>query len=166
MMAGYWARPDLNAQAFYRRAVAAGYDQVFYRTGDIVRDRGDGNLMFLGRKDRQVKIRGYRVELDEVEAAICAHEGVEEAAAFLVPDEEFGSHIAVVVTGSDFGAPSSDALAAFLRERIPRYAIPKDIEFSEALPRTTTGKIDRLALKANALAGAAPSALAGEESEN
>ena len=64
MMRGYWNRPDLNARAFYRRSTFTNYEDVFYRTGDLVQRLEDGNLKFLGRKDRQVKIRGYRVELD------------------------------------------------------------------------------------------------------
>lgn len=151
MMSGYWGRPDLNQRAFFQETVVAGYAQVFYRTGDIVRDRGDGNLMFLGRMDRQVKIRGYRVELDEVEAALCAHNGIEEAAAYPIPDTEGGCYIAARVIAGQNAAPTVGALLAFLRERLPHYAIPKDLAFQNIFPRTTTGKIDRRALRAMTL---------------
>ena len=84
MMQGYWRRPDLNQHAFFYRQQAAGQQDVFYRTGDLVQLQPDGNHSFLGRKDRQVKSRGYRIELDEVEAALMSHEKVQEAAVFPV----------------------------------------------------------------------------------
>ena len=70
VMRGYWGRPDLNERGFYRRRVFDGkYEDTFYRTGDLVEELPDGNLKYLGRKDRQIKTRGYRVELDEVEVS-------------------------------------------------------------------------------------------------
>ena len=85
MMQGYWGRDDLNERAFYRKDYAPGLAEVYYRTGDVVADQGDGVLRFLGRQDRQVKVRGYRVELDEIEVALTAHEAVEEAAVYHCP---------------------------------------------------------------------------------
>ncbi|MGI9264604.1 MAG: amino acid adenylation domain-containing protein, partial [Gammaproteobacteria bacterium] len=79
MMRGYWDQPELTERAFYRRQIAGGVSDVYYRTGDLVQERDDGVLMFLGRKDRQIKTRGYRVELDEVESVLATHEQVEEA---------------------------------------------------------------------------------------
>jgi amino acid adenylation domain-containing protein len=98
MMRGYWKRADLNERAFYRRPAFGIYEDVFHRTGDLVRERPDGNLDFLGRKDRQIKARGYRIELDEVEAALLAHEAVEGAAAFPVPIGEGTHRIEAAVT--------------------------------------------------------------------
>ena len=88
----------LNQTIFYRRSVFPDYEEVFLRTGDLVRLRQDGvNYDFLGRKDRQIKTRGYRVELDEIEAALLAHNGIEEAAVFAIPDSEGSQQIQAAV---------------------------------------------------------------------
>lgn len=153
MMRGYWARPELDAKAFYRRR-AAGFEQVFYRTGDLVRRQDDGELLFLGRMDRQVKVRGYRLELDEIERTLMSHDSVLEAG--VVPMRDGGE--ASEVTGLYAGvrarpeAPELDleTLRAFLAEVLSWYAVPKNLEQLEDFPRTTSGKIDRRALQLRA----------------
>ncbi|RYG32892.1 MAG: amino acid adenylation domain-containing protein, partial [Chitinophagaceae bacterium] len=65
MMTGYWGKPELNQKAFFRRERFEGAGEIYYRTGDLVWQKSDGQLMFAGRRDRQIKVRGYRVELDE-----------------------------------------------------------------------------------------------------
>lgn len=61
-----------NERAFYRRSTFVDYDEVFYRTDDLVRQLDDGNYLFLGRKDRQIKTRGFRVELEK-SSPLCSH---------------------------------------------------------------------------------------------
>ena len=146
MMQGYWQRPDLNAKAFYRRTVTDTYDHVYYRTGDLVRENTDGDYDFLGRKDRQVKTRGYRVELDEVEAALVAHEQVEEAAVFAVADSEGTNQIRAAVIAKPDAELTTNNLIKHAAARLPWYAVPVRIEVMENFPRTTSGKIDRRAL--------------------
>jgi amino acid adenylation domain-containing protein len=152
MMLGYWGRPDLNEHAFFRRPVEHS-EQVFHRTGDLVRERPDGNLEFLGRTDRQIKARGYRVELDEVEAALLSHELVEAAAVFPVPDAEGGCHIQAAVTLAAGGALTAADLRIHASAHLPPYALPDRIAVLREFPRTSTDKIDRLQLQAWALAG-------------
>ncbi len=150
MMAGYWGRPDLNAQAFFRIEVAPDYAHIYYRTGDLVCDQGDGTLVFLGRKDRQVKVRGYRVELDEVEAAVCRHDSIEEAGAYTLPDVEGSRRIVVEATYLAEEVPTITAITSFLKGELPAYAVPQEFHLVESLPRTSTGKIDRRALELRA----------------
>ncbi len=153
MMRGYWNQPDLNASAFYRRPAVNGNSEVFYRTGDLVQQRDDGNLMFLGRKDRQVKTRGYRVELDEVEATLAAHGLVEEAAAYVIPGDDGGQLIeAAVVLKNDNGMAVRE-LHDYCLQKLPPYAVPADISLLRGFPRTTSGKIDRRALREQAMGG-------------
>ena len=153
MMQGYWQRPDLNSKAFYRRPVFENYSDYFYRTGDLVRRAGDGELHFIGRKDRQIKVRGYRVELDEVEVGLLAHEAVEEAAAFPIANADGARQVGAAVRLRR-GAECSEAeLNAYLKARLPWYAVPATIALAEDFPRTSSGKIDRRALEA-AAAGA------------
>ena len=145
---GYWNRPDLNARAYLYREGLGPFPTVYFRTGDRVVRQADGQLQFLGRIDRMVKTRGHRVELDEVEAVFSAIETVQEAAAFVVPDE-FGSQSIMVAAKLDSGS-DLDVAALFrsARSKLPAYAIPREIEISNALPHTSSGKIDRNALSA------------------
>ena len=146
MMRGYWGRPDLDARAFWTRPVFGHLEDVYHRTGDLVRRRADGLLEFHGRKDRQVKARGYRIELDEVEAAMGAHDAVESAAAFAVPDGDGSLRVEGAVTLRAGRELTAEAMRAHLALSLPRYAIPERLEILEAMPRTSSGKIDRRAL--------------------
>ena len=150
MMRGYWARPDLNARAFYRRPVFGLYEDVFHRTGDLVRERPDGNLDFLGRRDRQIKTKGYRVELDEIEAALLQHPAVEAAAAFPVDDGDGSQRIEAAVTLRAGAALSAAELTHDAASRLPPYAVPERLAILREFPRTSTDKIDRLRLQAMA----------------
>jgi amino acid adenylation domain-containing protein len=152
VMRGYWGRPDLNERGFYRRGVFDGlYEDVFYRTGDLVKSLPDDNLQYLGRKDRQIKTRGYRVELDEVEAALLGLPSVEEAAAFAVPDGQGSALIEAAVTAKGGGRLSPDTVLSHAAVRLPPYAVPARVRVIEVFPRTSTGKIDRLALASHAV---------------
>ena len=148
---GYWQRPDLNARAFVRLPRFDHYDLLFFRTGDLVQQRPDGNYRFIGRKDRMVKSRGYRVELDEVEAALVAHPAVEEAAVFAVPDGAGSNELRAAVVLRDGQATTVCDLKAHLASRLPRYALPALLTIRTHFPRTTSDKIDRHALRDEAL---------------
>jgi acyl-coenzyme A synthetase/AMP-(fatty) acid ligase len=150
MMRGYWARPDLNAHAFYRRRAFDLYEDVFHRTGDLVRARPDGDLDFLGRRDRQIKTKGYRVELDEVEAALLQHPAVEAAAAFPVADGEGSQRIQAAVTLRGGEVLAAAELTRHAAQRLPPYAVPERLAILHEFPRTSTDKIDRLRLQAMA----------------
>ncbi len=162
VMRGYWGRPDLNERAFYRRKVFGGhFEDLFYRTGDLVRRLPDGNLQYLGRRDRQIKTRGYRVELDEVEAALLSFPGVEEAAAFPLPDGQGSQWIAAAVTARNGTRMTADEIVRHAAERLPPYALPVRLEIVDRFPRTSTGKIDRRELQQRA-----SQAQAGTEAES
>ena len=150
MMQGYWSRPDLDDRAFFRLRLSAGPDRIFYRTGDIVRRREDGELIFLGRKDRQVKVRGYRVELDDIEHSLGTHPAVEEAAAFSVREGDGLRHIEAAVTLIGGDTADEDQLRSFLGSTLSWYAVPQRIVILESFPRTGSDKIDRKQLQANA----------------
>jgi amino acid adenylation domain-containing protein len=148
MMRGYWARPDLDEQAFFSDPASGG---VYYRTGDLVTASADGVFEFVGRKDRQIKVRGYRVELDEVESALASHDRVEEAAAFAVPDGEGSQAIVGAVTLKQSAAVTLAELIAHAKASLPWYAVPGELTIRERFPRTTTGKIDRRNLRDEAM---------------
>jgi amino acid adenylation domain-containing protein len=140
VMHGYWGDPARTA-----RTLSMQDGQRYYRTGDLVRRRPDGQLLFAGRRDAQIKTRGYRVELGEIEAALNSIEVVVEAAVVAVPDDAITNRLKALVVAS---APVTAAqLARLCRQRLPAYMVPDEIEFRAELPKSSTGKVDRSALK-------------------
>lgn len=151
---GYWGDPDKTASTFVETPIARGFRETVYRTGDIVTLDDEGNYLFLGRRDNMVKSRGYRIELGEVETALYRHERVREAVVVAVPDPGLGNRlIAVVVADGDEHMTTAE-LQEFCLQFIPRYMIPEAIEFRDTLPKTSTGKVDRVSL-ARAVTGVA-----------
>jgi amino acid adenylation domain-containing protein len=151
MMQGYWGRPDLNNRVFYTIETAPQYFEKYYRTGDLAKMQPDGNLLFIGRKDRQIKTRGYRVELDEVEAALISHPGVEEAAIFVIHEDGNNFiHAAVIPKAEE--VLSDILLSAHLTQLIPSYAVPTKYHIRQSFPRTTSGKISRRQLQKEVMA--------------
>jgi amino acid adenylation domain-containing protein len=146
VMQGYWGDPERTARALVADPTGGSGDPM-YRTGDLARELADGNLVFLGRRDAQVKSRGYRIELGEVEAALLAHPSVLEVAVVAAPDELVTNRLRAVVVAEDTTGPE---LSAFCRRRLPRYMVPEEFSFVEALPKTSTGKIDHRSLEVGA----------------
>jgi amino acid adenylation domain-containing protein len=146
MMKGYWGKPELTQKAFFTRERFSNAAEIFYRTGDLVWRKSDGQLMFAGRKDRQVKIRGYRIELDEVESILISHPYVSETAVYNIKNEEDQSIEAIVVL-SDPGVETEENIKEFLARKLPAYALPRRVYFSDKIPRTPAGKVDYKALK-------------------
>jgi amino acid adenylation domain-containing protein len=147
---GYLGQPALTAERFVPHPWSEVPGARLYRSGDLVRYRGDGRLEYVGRNDQQVKIRGYRIELGEIEAALRGHSEVREAVV-VVRDEEQGSPdrrlVAYVVAQPDTGEALSPAtLRAFLKDRLPAYMVPASFYPLEELPLTSNGKLDRQAL--------------------
>lgn len=83
---GYLNRPDLTAQSFIPNPFKPNSGERIYKTGDLVRYRGDRNLEFLGRIDEQVKIRGFRIELGEIETVLTQHPAVQQTVAIASED--------------------------------------------------------------------------------
>jgi len=146
MMQAYWARPDLNAKAFYRSETSDGDQKTYYRTGDLVKEGKDGNLTFLGRKDRQIKIRGYRVELDEVENVLNAFPEVIEAAVIARSGDDGVMLILAAVQLTSDAAIDLTSLRQHASGSLSAYALPSRFEIVSSFPRTGTGKIDRRAV--------------------
>ena len=144
---GYWNDAGRTARALVpdpRPGAAPG--APFYRTGDIVTWLPDGQLSFQGRRDAMVKARGYRIELGDVEAALYEHAAVEDAAALTAPDGEGGQRLHAAVVLKAGVAVTASALQRHCLERVPRYMVPETIQLLPELPRTSTGKVDRVGL--------------------
>jgi aryl carrier-like protein len=147
---GYRQRPELTAEKFVTLAIAGGAPARIYRTGDIVRLRGDLSLEFVGRRDHQVKLRGFRIELGEIEAVLAEHPAVRRCVVIVREDAPGDQRLVAYVVAAGTEPPSSDALRALLRARLPEYMVPSAIVTLDALPLTGNGKIDRKQLPAPA----------------
>jgi amino acid adenylation domain-containing protein len=143
---GYWGDPEKTKRSVVANKFQPNFEEKAYRTGDQVALGADGNYDFIGRLDSMIKSRGYRIELGEIEAALLSHASVEEAAAVAIPDEEIGARIKAFV-GTHNGNPVTGAdLQKYCASRIPKYMVPEFIEVRDKLPKTSTGKVDRVLL--------------------
>jgi non-ribosomal peptide synthetase-like protein len=169
LAAGYLGRPDLTAEKFLANPWAAGpHDDRLYRTGDLARIGPDGEVTCLGRADDQVKIRGFRVELGEIEALLAQQAGVGTVAVLLRKDDGIDQLVAYLVADTGVGISAGTALdprelRTALAEKLPPYMVPNRYQMLDAMPRLTSGKIDRKTLKATPLS--APPAGASADSD-
>jgi len=150
---GYWGDPEKTHKMVVPNRFQPHFEEKAYRTGDLVRLRADGDYDLLGRRDNQIKSRGYRIELGEIEAVLLAHADVREAAVVAIPDEEIGARLRAFVASHNGAALAHAALTEHCASRLPQYMIPEWIDVREALPKTSTGKIDRVKLALESAAG-------------
>jgi amino acid adenylation domain-containing protein len=141
VMLGYW---DAGRRTPARRP---------YPTGDLVSERPDGELMYHGRRDHLVKIHGFRVELGEVEAAVQSHPAIREAIAMAID-----GRLVLAAVPSD-PALSVLELKRYCTTRLPRYMVPSEVRLAPELPRTSSGKIDRVGTRRAVVEGQLTSAL-------
>ncbi|WP_164003036.1 non-ribosomal peptide synthetase, partial [Pyxidicoccus caerfyrddinensis] len=143
---GYLARPELTAERFIPDPFSDTPGARLYRTGDKARWLADGNIEYLGRLDFQVKVRGLRIELGEIEATLEKHPQVRQA---VVVVRDGSRLVAYVVPPRGEQSPSTADVRDFLRQKLPEYMVPSAFVALEALPLTSSGKVDRKALPAS-----------------
>jgi acyl-coenzyme A synthetase/AMP-(fatty) acid ligase len=148
---GYWGDAEKTHKMLVPNAFQPDFEEKAYRTGDLVKLLEHGDYDFLGRIDSMIKSRGYRIELGEIEAALLSHPGVREASAIPLPDEEIGARIKAVIAVHEGVEVTVAALLQHCSSRIPKYMLPEFIEFRDVLPKTSTGKIDRVKLASESL---------------
>jgi len=142
---GYW-----HNQAATQAKFTGAVDDSWCRTGDTAVMDADGYLWYQGRADDLFKAAGYRIGPSEVENCLVKHPAVANAAVVPKPDAERGAVVkayVVLAPGWAGDAALVDALQAHVRERLAPYEYPKEIEFIDALPMTTTGKVQRRLLR-------------------
>jgi len=147
LMMGYWNDKERTEKSLFRLETAPGYEQVYYRTGDLVQKNARGELLFLGRNDRQIKHRGYRIELDEIEAVLLKNDTVKEAAVVMVRKDADNRSLEAVVRLKNPDDGTTDDLIRFCKTKLPPYSVPQKISILNDFPRTATGKIDRIQIK-------------------
>ncbi|MDH6126473.1 non-ribosomal peptide synthetase [Kitasatospora sp. GP82] len=139
---GYLGQPELTADRFRE---IPGHGRM-YRSGDLASARPDGVLEFHGRADDQVKVRGFRIEPGEVEHALRQHPEVAEAAVVVQRAGQEDAALTAYVVPAEGRRPSATALRAQLADRLPAHLVPTSWTVLDALPLTTSGKVDRRAL--------------------
>ncbi|MGC5015681.1 amino acid adenylation domain-containing protein [Streptosporangium sp. DT93] len=150
---GYVNQSALTASRYVADPYAVAPGERMYRTGDMVRYRSDGALLYLGRRDFQVKVRGQRIELGEIENTLQRHAHVGDAAVCLQDGRLVG-----YLTARRPGGLNVGDVRAYLRRTLPIVMVPSTLVVLDALPRTPNGKVDRLALPV----ADAPAAVGGE----
>jgi acetyl-CoA synthetase len=138
---GYW-RNDA--------ATARKYSGDWCRTGDLATRDADGYLWYQGRADDVFKAAGYRIGPSEIENCLVKHPAVANAAVVPKPDRERGAVVkafVVLAAGHTAGQALVAELQQHVKGKLAPYEYPKEIEFIESLPMTTTGKVQRRVLR-------------------
>jgi amino acid adenylation domain-containing protein len=152
---GYLNRPELTAEKFIEDPFRDGPGARMYKTGDLVRRRPDGRIVFLGRIDGQVKIRGLRVELGEIETVLASHDAVAQSVVIVHTSPAGEKELVGYARLEADGAASIADLRHHLSQRLPGYMVPAHLVVMDHFPLNASGKIDRKALPAPDMAGGA-----------
>ena len=141
---GYWRQPELTRQKFSQDELRTEVRR--YRTGDLGRLTPDGCLEYHGRKDFQIKVRGHRVEASEIELALMEQPGVREAVVTGRQRPDGDTELVAYVAVDRQLAPHATQLRRALANRLAQPLIPTTFVLLDELPRTPSGKVDRLIL--------------------
>jgi crotonobetaine/carnitine-CoA ligase len=132
MMQGYWNRPEATLER---------WRNMWFHTGDLVRMDSDGYVYYLGRVKDSIRRRGENVSAWEVEQALMLHAEVLEAAAIGVPSDVGEDEVAAVCVIKPGSSVTHAELHAFVARDLPRFAVPRYIDFVESLPKTPSERI-------------------------
>ena len=146
MFLGYWGREDATREKFIGD---------WFRTGDLGYRDADGYYWYMGRKDDVISSAGHRIGPGEIEDCLLKHPAVRQAAVVGAPDALRGQRIKAFIVLAP-GHAASDALVADIqrsvRTRLAAHEYPRDVEFIDELPMTTTGKVRRIELREREIA--------------
>ncbi|CAM4006500.1 AMP-binding protein [Nocardia ninae] len=139
---GYYRNPEANASSFT--------EDGWYRTGDVVNLRADGNLVVKGRLGDRVNRGGEKISAEEIEAHLLDHPLIRDAIVVSVPDERLGERSCVFVLAADPTTPPAlGQIRQFVRERgVATWKIPDLLQVVDSFPETGVGKISRRSLRA------------------
>ena len=142
---GYWKREQATREKY-----TGDPQDSWCRTGDTAVMDEDGYLWYQGRSDDMFKAAGYRIGPSEIENCLVKHPSVANAAVVPKPDAQRGAVVKAYIVLATGHAPSAElveALQSHVRGKLAPYEYPKDIEFIDSLPMTTTGKVQRRILR-------------------
>jgi acyl-CoA synthetase (AMP-forming)/AMP-acid ligase II len=143
LFSGYWRDPGATAAAFAEGG--------WYRTGDIGKLTADGYLYILDRAKDMIISGGENIYPAEVEAVLARHPAVADVAVLGRSDPTWGEAVHAVIIPAGEAVPAGEIIA-WCRDRLAHFKCPKSVEFTDTLPRTTTGKVLKRELRAQ-LAG-------------
>jgi len=147
----YWNDSAKTAESFVELD-----GQRFFRTGDLGYVDEEGYFFFTDRLKRMINCAGMKVWPAEVEAAMFAHPAIQECCIVAAPDEYRGETVKAVLVLRAGARASGEEIAAWCRERMAGYKVPRIFEFAESLPRSATGKVAWRVLQERAAAGGSP----------
>ncbi|KAH8671046.1 peroxisomal-coenzyme A synthetase [Xylariales sp. PMI_506] len=131
---GYLNNPTANATAFHG---------TFFRTGDQGKKDGDGYVIITGRIKELINKGGEKISPIELDNILTRHPAVSEAVSFAIPDELYGQDIGVAIVLKSEEKLSEAELCKWMAERVAKFKLPKKIYFTNIMPKTATGKIQR-----------------------
>ncbi|MDD5949260.1 MAG: amino acid adenylation domain-containing protein [Lachnospiraceae bacterium] len=137
---GYYNNPEKTAEVFVQNPLNPYYPERIYKTGDIGKWNGQGELLFISRKDYQIKHMGHRIELGEIDANVTLVEEVKTCCSIYMKEE--GKIVLFYVGDID-----KRSLTKALKEKLPRYMLPNVMIALEQLPLTANGKMNRLEME-------------------
>jgi amino acid adenylation domain-containing protein len=143
---GYLNRAELTAERFVANALAPEQSARLYRTGDVGRYRGNGDLEYVGRVDQQVKLRGQRIELGEIETVLARHGAVRQAVVAVTGTGEQQKLSAYLVMKEGVEVPKAGELRQQLRAKLPEAMVPTSYWQIERMPLLPSGKVNRAEL--------------------
>ncbi|NBE50000.1 AMP-binding protein [Streptomyces boluensis] len=146
MTQGYWTKPEATVEA---------WRNLWFHTGDLVREHADGYLEYVGRKKDSIRRRGENVSAWEVEQAVVAHPQVLEAAAIGVPSEVGEEDVAVLVVTRPGQGVEPQELIEFIADDLPAFAVPRYVEFVESLPKTPSERVEKGKVRKRGITAAA-----------
>ena len=131
---GYWNRPEATAETLV---------DGWLHTGDLARRDDDGDYYIVGRLKEMIKSGGENIYPAEVEDVLHSHPAIAEAVLIPVPDPKWGEVGRGIIALRPGARLTEDELRAWLRDQMAHYKVPKSVEFSDTLPKTTAGKVDK-----------------------
>ncbi|KAJ2903247.1 uncharacterized protein MKZ38_010199 [Zalerion maritima] len=135
---GYLNNPSANASAFHEKGNAG-----FFRTGDQGKKDEDGYVIITGRIKELINKGGEKISPIELDNLIARHPAVQEAVCFAVPDDMYGQDVGLAIVLKPGQKLGDKELKAWVAERVAKFKVPKKVYFTDVMPKTATGKIQR-----------------------
>jgi len=141
VMQGYHDRPEANEAAFTEHG-----GKRWFHTGDVGYHDADGYFYIVDREKHMINTAGYNVYPREIEELLFEHEAVADAAVVGVPDERRGETVKAFIVPRPGSDTTPEGIKQYCLDALAEYKHPREVEFVEELPRTTTGKVQKFEL--------------------